>query len=808
MRFLPAQAVGVILCACAMTAQGPQAAAPKVDFGQDVRPLLQQNCVKCHGAKVQNGGLRLDQKSSVMKPASRRVVPGNSANSAVYQRVADSQFGMQMPPNGELPPENIAKIKQWIDEGAEWPDALSNEAGLPPLDPAAIAAVEMLHEGNVAAFVKAMKAKPALLNARGPEGSTPFMYAVLYTDAPTLKTLLQMGADPNRENDEGATALLWGARDLAMTELLVAHGANVNAASTSFRTPLMIAARKPGGTAVVRFLLEHGANPNPNAHPEVASSPLLEAATGGNAESFALLMQHGAKVGEDAPAILTAAVTTQCRSCFDLTAAKADEKFVYTIALLQTAVLGDARTMKLLLDRGADVSAYDPFGHTALMYAAESDVIPLDSVKLLVAHGADVNARSKHANSGDSGMTVLDMAKQHGATPVVEFLVASGAKPSGIEPAALHLRSKNDLRSAIQDSLPLLQRADVQFAKNSGCVSCHNNSLTGMTVGLAHQRGLTVDKTIEARQVKVNVDNLAMSRDYIHQGFLVPVGDNFSENVMGYVLLGLNAEGYKADVNTDAASMLILSRQSPDGHWDYPHADTRQPLCLTFVGNTALGLRSLQLYPVKSQAAVYRKAVQAAASWLATVQGFNNEDRNWRVAGLAWAGDKQAGVGEGGGRACGEPEGGWRVVGSPDDEEHGVCDGEEPGVAAPGGNGGVGPGVQTRDGVAADAPGCGWVVVCADARAGLPAVGGCRVPAWLRPVHLDGGDELGGHGAHAGAARRRGRDGVAGALRSRRRGCDFEDEAGAARVDCSAWTFMRRTSPYIRGRTSRFILRS
>jgi squalene cyclase len=49
-------------------------------------------------------------------------------------------------------------------------------------------------------------------------------------------------------------------------------------------------------------------------------------------------------------------------------------------------------------------------------------------------------------------------------------------------------------------------------------------------------------------------------------------------------------------------------------------------------------MRALQLYPVKTHEAADRKAVQAAASWLARAQSFNNEDRNWRVAGLAWAG--------------------------------------------------------------------------------------------------------------------------------------------------------------------------
>ena len=90
-----------------------------------------------------------------------------------------------------------------------------------------------------------------------------------------------------------------------------------------------------------------------------------------------------------------------------------------------------------MLDHGADVKAYDPLGRTALMYAAVSDMLPLDEVKLLIEHGADVNARSKHPNAGDEGLTVLDMAKRNGDTPIVHLLEQSGAKPAGLMPVVL-----------------------------------------------------------------------------------------------------------------------------------------------------------------------------------------------------------------------------------------------------------------------------------------------------------------------------------------------------------------------------------
>ncbi|HEY2002538.1 MAG TPA: ankyrin repeat domain-containing protein, partial [Acidobacteriaceae bacterium] len=539
-------------------------------------------------------------------------------------------------------PDEVATIKSWIDQGAEWPDALSNEVDLPPPSAEAVAMVGELRDGNLTAFMKAASAKPALLNARGPEGSTPFMYAVLYANATTLAQLLKMGANVNAHNDANATALMWAAKDLEKTRLLVEHGANVNVKSDDLRTSLMIAARRPGGAAIVKFLLEHGANPNPNPRADTASSPLLEAATAGDAASFELLLQHGATIKTDGEYVLAMAVMTNCGRCVDLAVAKITDKYVYTAALQDSAFIGDTRSMQIMLDHGADVKAFDVTGRTALMYAASSDALPLDAVKLLVAHGADVNAKSRHTKSGDEGLTVLDMAERHGKTPVLEFLVASGAKNSAVKPVALNPRFKNEIRGAVQDSLPLLQRADANFVTSSGCVSCHNNSLTAMTVGLTRTRGLRIDEKIASTQLQANAGMLEKIRDMLHQGFLLPVLDNFSENVVAYILLGLHAEGYKADLNTDAAAMHILWRQQPNGEWFQPMADTRQPLCLNHIGQTALSMRALQLYSPKTDEAAYRRAIQLGALWLANAKSYNNDDRSWRVAGLAWAGTNKA----------------------------------------------------------------------------------------------------------------------------------------------------------------------
>src|SRR6266478_4392249 len=336
------------MCAFAagiLSAQSP----PTVDFARDVQPILRQNCVGCHGPSQQISGLRLDRKSAVF--TRRGVVPGSSANSFLYYRVSGNAYGMQMPPTGALRAEQINTIKAWIDQGADWPDSLANEADLPPLNPKAVAMVEALRAGDLRGFMKSVAEDPKLLNARGPEGSTPFMYAVLYTGVQTLEQLLKQGADVNKRNDANATALMWAATDLEKTRLLVAHGADVNARSTDMRTPLMIAARRPGNPAAVKLLLLRGANPNPNAHPITESSPLIEAATAGDAAGVELLLSHGAEVkNRAAEPALEMAVAVRCSKCATLLAAKGLSREDYSVALPNIAQYGDVNAVRLMLD--------------------------------------------------------------------------------------------------------------------------------------------------------------------------------------------------------------------------------------------------------------------------------------------------------------------------------------------------------------------------------------------------------------------------------------------------------------------------
>ena len=101
--------------------------AEKVDFSSQIQPILSENCYACHGPDEESveGGLRLDVAMDAFKggDSGKAIVPGDPEKSLIIERITHSDPDDLMPPpdkKDSLKPEQIALIRQWISEGAEW----------------------------------------------------------------------------------------------------------------------------------------------------------------------------------------------------------------------------------------------------------------------------------------------------------------------------------------------------------------------------------------------------------------------------------------------------------------------------------------------------------------------------------------------------------------------------------------------------------------------------------------------------------------------------------------------------------------
>lgn len=97
----------------------------EIHFETKIRPILVNECLKCHNEKKISGGLDLSNRNAVKKGGDSGIAvkPGDARNSlivkAIERRTADIA---PMPPKKTLTKEQIADIVRWVNDGAHWPD--------------------------------------------------------------------------------------------------------------------------------------------------------------------------------------------------------------------------------------------------------------------------------------------------------------------------------------------------------------------------------------------------------------------------------------------------------------------------------------------------------------------------------------------------------------------------------------------------------------------------------------------------------------------------------------------------------------
>lgn len=105
-------------------------------FEKEIRPLLVESCLDCHGPREQHGGLRLDSLSGAIKggDSGPAVVPRRPNESELLRRIAERDDELRMPPadaGGRLTARNIEALRRWISDGAAWPVPADGAATLP-----------------------------------------------------------------------------------------------------------------------------------------------------------------------------------------------------------------------------------------------------------------------------------------------------------------------------------------------------------------------------------------------------------------------------------------------------------------------------------------------------------------------------------------------------------------------------------------------------------------------------------------------------------------------------------------------------
>lgn len=96
----------------------------KVDFRKHVVPILEKHCFRCHTATERNGGLRLDWRPDALQggDSGKPVFGGTVETNEILRRVTSKDEAVRMPLGGQpLNDMEIATIRRWVEQGADWP---------------------------------------------------------------------------------------------------------------------------------------------------------------------------------------------------------------------------------------------------------------------------------------------------------------------------------------------------------------------------------------------------------------------------------------------------------------------------------------------------------------------------------------------------------------------------------------------------------------------------------------------------------------------------------------------------------------
>jgi hypothetical protein len=138
-RFIPSTVLTLVATASVVVllgAQGPAAPAQRqVVFAKDVQPILDKNCLSCHGESMQLSKLDLRSRESAMQGGAHGavIVPGDADQSKLYRMVAGLEKPAMPMSNSTLSVDEIATLKAWIDQGAQWDQGVSFAKDIQPI---------------------------------------------------------------------------------------------------------------------------------------------------------------------------------------------------------------------------------------------------------------------------------------------------------------------------------------------------------------------------------------------------------------------------------------------------------------------------------------------------------------------------------------------------------------------------------------------------------------------------------------------------------------------------------------------------
>lgn len=223
--------------------------------------------------------------------------------------------------------------------------------------------------------------------------------------------------------------------------------------------------------------------------------------------------------------------------------------------LLMAVPFGPPEIVRTLMDAGAKVNVQDYRGFTPLMLAAATDRANPETVRLLLARSADTQPKTR------AGEAASDWTAKFGDAALIRVLggapkVAAAAQVANA-PQSTELPN---VRTAVQRSVSLLERATSQFFGRAACFACHEQPAAAFAVGAARAKGIAIDeKAASERWTQITSGLNATQLEGA-----APLGG--ADNNL-YLAEALLRSGYAPDRKTDILAANLAAYQCGDGGW-------------------------------------------------------------------------------------------------------------------------------------------------------------------------------------------------------------------------------------------------
>ena len=215
------------------------------------------------------------------------------------------------------------------------------------------------------------------------------------------------------------------------------------------------------------------------------------------------------------------------------------------------------------------------------------------------------------------------------AACIISCLILTGftKKPSETEATAA-------LTASVTKGFDVLQTSGVQFIMNAKCGSCHHSTLTSMIAEKLKAKGLSDrDTTAAMRTGAMNATLFFVGNPNLINQF-VP-----AKFLPAYMLMGLKAEKFPANYNTDLAVDYLISQALPDGHFKAEYA--RVPFEMGDVHLTATAIYAIQLYASQAKGKQVKILVAKTKAWLEKQQPTNQQELAFQLLGMKWCGSSE-----------------------------------------------------------------------------------------------------------------------------------------------------------------------